>query len=210
MEMTNINHPQNIVFPEDFHPLLIGLLDHFCKLRHLLVLVLTDKDQKRCWLEFNRLTDHTIFFALNQSLWGAGALMYHRPGTWGQCVFMYLWYVFVSQTKILRPMWADVCLSCQRVAGLRAPCEESAEQKCRRRDLVRSKGTSAAEHKSTSARKAKQSTNRSKAQELCTKHGITDAAPLCVCVGLCATRLVVSGRYLIFNQPSLRAWLSRG
>ena len=66
--MTNINHPQNIVFPEDFHPLLIGLLDHFCKLRHLLVLVLADKNQKRCWLEFNRLEDHTIFFALNQSL----------------------------------------------------------------------------------------------------------------------------------------------
>ena len=81
---------QNIVFPEDFHPLLIGLLDHFCKLRHLLVLVLTDKDQKRCWVQFNRLRDHKIFFELNQSLWGAGALVYHLPGTWGQSVFVYL------------------------------------------------------------------------------------------------------------------------
>ena len=46
--LINVDVDQNIVFPEDFHPLLIGLLDHFCKLRHLLVLVLTDKDQKRC------------------------------------------------------------------------------------------------------------------------------------------------------------------
>ena len=117
--------------------------------------------------------------------------LYHRPRSWGQCEPMSVCPASASQACVLHVK--------------RAP-----RQKCRRRDLVRSKGTSAAEHKSTSARKAKQSTNRSKAQELCTKHGITDAAPLCVCVGLCATRLVVSGRYLIFNQPSLRAWLSRG
>ena len=87
--MTNINHPLTKLSAKQFEInvdvdqqhllnktlssqksfiLLVGLLDHFCKLRHLLVLVLTDKDQKRCWLEFKRLTGHTIFFALNQSL----------------------------------------------------------------------------------------------------------------------------------------------
>ena len=92
--------------------------------------------------------------------------LYHRPRSWGQCEPMSVCPASASQACVLHVK--------------RAP-----RQKCRRRDLVRSKGTSAAEHKSTSAREAKQSTlgstNRSKAQELCTKHGITEAAPLCVC-----------------------------
>ena len=111
--------------------------------------------------------------------------LYNRPRSWGQCEPMSVCPASASQACVLHVK--------------RAP-----RQKCRRRDLVRSKGTStAAEHKSTSAREAKQSTlgstNRSKAQELCTKHGITDAAPLCVCVTVCHA---ASGLRHIFNFQS--------
>ena len=142
----------------------------------------------------------SFWIKLNQSLWGAGALMYHRPGTWGQCVFMYLWYVFVSQTKILRPMWADVCLSCQRVAGLRAPCEESASAKVPETRSCPIKGNKrgwAQKHKckkSKAKHKQKQST---RVVHKARNH--RRGSSVCVCGTLCHA---ASGLRQIFNFQS--------
>ena len=110
--------------------------------------------------------------------------LYHRPRSWGQCEPMSVCPASASQACVLHVK--------------RAP-----RQKCRRRDLVRSKGTSAAEHKSTSAREAKQSTlgstNRSKAQKSCAQSTESQTRLLCVCVTVCHA---ASGLRHIFNFQS--------